>query len=75
MKGERLQLQVYFFINLGLLDLFYLCLNYQSFLNDACDFKMVQVGGVSDMYWHFSGIFSLCFNKYKSFTARLSVKW
>lgn len=36
-------------------------------------FKMVQAGGISDMYWHFSGTFSMCFHKYKSFTARLSI--
>lgn len=63
------------FIKLGLLDLFYMSLTYQSFLNVACDFKMVQAGGISDMYWHFSGTFSMCFYKYKSFTARLSIKW
>lgn len=36
---------------------------------------MVQAGGISDMYWHFSGPFSMCFHKYKSFTARLGINW
>lgn len=32
-------------------------------LNTACDFKMGQGGGISDVYWHFSGTFSMYFQQ------------
>lgn len=44
------------FIKLGLLDLFYSCVRYQPFLNVACDFKMIEAGGISDMYWRFLNV-------------------